>query len=105
MVGRPCPKHKAVIELVKKKTEENRIKEEQKKAALEAQQGSRPIDMDHKRRGKEQSEEDLPRLDKLEKQRMEKLARQRGESGKQPLPESYVKPEIRPFGGIRRVRE
>ncbi|CZR64684.1 uncharacterized protein PAC_14582 [Phialocephala subalpina] len=103
LIGEPCPTHKAAIELVKKKTEENRIKEEAKGAALEAKQDFRSISPEREPKG-EPSEDEIYGPEKLEKRRMEKLACQRENFGKLPLPESYVKPEIRPFGGARRVR-
>lgn len=106
LLGHPCPTHKAVIELVKKKTSEFRIKKEEQKAALEAKQKleSRSLERDPRAKRQQPSEEEFYGPDKLEKKRMEKLARRREKFGQQPLPESYVKPKIQPIGGVRRLR-
>lgn len=95
-MGLPCPTHKYVIELVKQKTEETRARLEAEyfkaqKAEKLAHQGMPQA------REEGMSEDDV--LDKLEMQEVEKRQRQRESLGKQPLPESYIKPNIMKMGG------
>ncbi len=88
------------MDLVTKMAEENRIKiEAEQQAAQEAERRTHEkIPQAH---DKEPSEKDLYRPEKLEEKRMKKRQRQRDILGKQPLPESYVKPNIAFSGGFR----
>jgi ketopantoate reductase len=93
-----CPTHRAIIELVEQKTEQQRkLKEAEQEAArkeLDAlftpPRGKNP-DKDH----------GGPLLDKEEISRMKREQRWREELGKQHMPERYVSPKISPLGNSK----
>lgn len=97
-----CPTHRAIIELVELKTEQQRrLKEAEQEAArkeldaLFAPPRSKNPDKD----------DDGPLLDKEEKRRMKREQHWRERLGKQHMPEEYASPEISPLGNskIKRV--